>query len=152
MRMQVLIDADGCPVTQIALALAKKHQIPVTLVCDTAHDFSKYGVPVITVDRGADSADFKLVSLLAPGDIVVTQDYGLAAMCLAKRAQALDQNGMPYTDENIEGLLAARHMAKKARNAGTRLRGPKKRTADKDSAFMAQFEKMLKIGEDKNVE
>lgn len=79
--------------------------------------------------------DFALVNMVKPGDIVVTQDYGLAAMCLARRAVPINQNGRVYTDDNIDALLHERHVSKKIRMSGGRLKGPTKRTPDQDKAF-----------------
>lgn len=141
--MRVLIDADGCPVVRIAVNCTKQHGIPTTLVCDSAHLFDLPGVETITVTKGADSADFRLVNMLNPGDIVITQDYGLAAMALARRAHVLNQNGLIYTDENIDSLLLARHTSRKLRNAGVRMKGPAKRTKEQDEAFLSTFEKLL---------
>lgn len=93
--------------------------------------------------KGADSVDFALVNLVRPGDVVVTQDYGLAAMCLARSALALNQDGMEYTADNIDALLLARHTAKKIRNAGGRLKGPAKRTAAQDEDFSAALVRLL---------
>ena len=148
----VLIDADGCPVVDLTIRLAAEHDQPVTLVCDTAHCFTRRDVRVLVVDKGADSADFALVALVNPGDIVVTQDYGLAAMCLAKRALALNQNGLVFTDNNMDGLLAARHEAGKIRRGGGRLRGPKPRTKEEDAHFTQAFLHLLQKGEKQNVE
>jgi uncharacterized protein YaiI (UPF0178 family) len=133
--MRVLIDADGCPVVDIAVALAKKNGVACVILCDTAHHFNREGATTITVEKGADSVDFALVNLVAPGDVVITQDYGLAAMCLARRALPLHQDGMVYTEDNIDALLLARHTARKIRSAGGRLKGPAKRTAEQDRAF-----------------
>ena len=93
--------------------------------------------------RGADSADFALVNRVQSGDVVVTQDYGLAAMCLARRARVLHQDGHEYTPENIDGLLAFRHEARKLRRAGGRTRGPAKRTPAQDEAFRALLARVL---------
>lgn len=147
--MQILIDADGCPVVRIAAKVAKEHSLPCTVVCDSAHMFDIDGAEVVTVDKGADSADFALVNLCRRGDIVVTQDYGLAAMCLAKGGRAINQNGMIYSDSNIEQLLDSRYLSKKARRAGQRLKGPRKRTDEDDNAFLRSLLKMLQEGVDK---
>ncbi|MFH1879633.1 MAG: YaiI/YqxD family protein [Bacillota bacterium] len=133
--MKILIDADGCPVVDIALACARRKGIPVLLICDTAHYFEREGARTITVSKGADSADFRLVNLVEKGDLVITQDYGLAAMALAKQAAVLSQNGMRYADGNIDSLLLARHTARKIRMGGGRLKGPAKRTKEQDGAF-----------------
>ena len=141
--MRVLIDADGCPVVQLAVQCAKRHGVAVTLVCDSAHWFDLPDVETITVPKGADSADFRLVNMLHAGDVVVTQDYGLAAMALARRAHVLNQSGLIYTDENIDSLLLTRHTSRKLRNAGVRMKGPSKRTKEQDEAFLSAFERLL---------
>ena len=141
--MKIFIDADGCPVVEQAVAAAKRRSIGCTIVCDTAHVFSFDCAETVTVDRGADAADFKLVSLISRGDIAVTQDYGLAAMCLAKSAACIDQNGRRYTDANIDSLLDMRFVSKKARACGKHLKGPKKRTASADAAFESELEKLI---------
>ena len=127
--MRVFIDADGCPVVGCAIRVAKRFGIPVLLLCDTAHEFTREGAQTITVSKGADSADFALVNLLHPGDAVVTQDYGLAAMCLARGALPIHQDGKRYTAENIDALLLARHTAK--------------RTPEQVSAFEKAFTQLL---------
>lgn len=141
--MELFIDADGCPVTGIAIALAKEFGLNCTLICDTAHEMRRDGAKTITVSKGADSADFALVNLVKKGDIVVTQDYGLAAMCLSRSAVPIHQDGMVYTNNNIDGLLFFRAAAKKVRNAGGRLKGPSKRTRDQDKAFEAALRRLL---------
>lgn len=133
--MKLMIDADGCPVVALAVKTAEKYGVRCVLVCDTAHTFSDVPAEIITVSQGADSADFRIVNLLNAGDIVVTQDYGLAAMCLAKNATALNQNGLIYSEKNMDELLLSRHIHKKVRRAGGRMKGPKKRTKQQDEAF-----------------
>lgn len=133
--MRILIDADGCPVVDETLKIAKQFALECLILCDTSHRFEREGAETLVFSKGADSVDFALVNLLRPGDLVVTQDYGLAAMCLARSALALNQDGMEYTADNIDALLLARHTAKKIRNAGGRLKGPAKRTAAQDRAF-----------------
>ena len=141
--MELFIDADGCPVTDIAVRLAKQYGLACTLLCDTAHQMERPGVRTITVSKGADSVDFALVNLVAQGDLVVTQDYGLAAMCLSRGAVPIHQDGMIYTNDNIDSLLFFRAAAKKIRNAGGRLKGPAKRTRDQDRAFEAALRSIL---------
>ena len=143
--MRILIDADGCPVVEQTLAVAKEHRLEVYILCDTSHLYEREGAKTITVAKGADSADFRLVNLVREGDIVVTQDYGLAAMCLARRAAVLNQDGMRYTGENIEGLLNFRHQAHKIRAAGGRLRGNAKRRDAQDENFKTALEELIKF-------
>lgn len=141
--MRVLIDADGCPVVRLCVQIAREYGIESIIFCDSAHIFNIDGVKTVTVSTGADSVDFYLVNQLQADDIVITQDYGLAAMCLGKGARALNQNGMVYEAGNIDALLFSRYSAKKARMAGERLRGPKKRSSAEDAAFEAALRKML---------
>jgi uncharacterized protein YaiI (UPF0178 family) len=141
--MRILIDADGCPVVDIAVRLAGQLNIECLILCDTSHVFEKEGVVTLTFSKGADSVDFALVNLVKPGDIVVTQDYGLAAMCLARAAVPVSQDGMVYSDANIDALLLFRHTARKIRNAGGRLKGPAKRTPVQDKAFEEKLRVLL---------
>lgn len=141
--MRILIDADGCPVVDITIKTAAKYQAECIILCDTSHVFRKEGVQTITVEKGADSVDFALVNLVKKGDIVVTQDYGLAAMCLAKGAVPISQDGLIFTDKNIGSLLESRHMAKKIRLGGGRLKGPSKRAAEQDINFKKSLEILI---------
>lgn len=141
--MQLWIDADACPVVDIAIRVACRHQVEVTLVCDDAHWMQREGARTITVARGADSADLMLVNLVHKGDAVVTQDYGLAALCLARGARPMDQNGRIYDESNIDSLLGMRHISKKVRRAGGRLKGPAKRTKEQDEWFEQALERLL---------
>ena len=141
--MTILIDADGCPVVDIAVNIAAEHRIECVILCDTAHVFERAGAKTITVSKGSDSVDFALVNRVQAGDIVVTQDYGLAAMCLARRAVPISQNGMVFTDDNIDALLNQRHMAKKIRMAGGRLKGSPKRTPEQNAAFEQQLRALI---------
>lgn len=142
--MKILIDADGCPVVDLTVRLAAKHGAECVILCDTAHEFNREGAQTVVVEKGADSVDFKLVNLVCEGDIVVTQDYGLAAMCLARKAVPLSQNGMVYTDKNIDQLLFTRYVSKKIRNSGGRLKGPSKRKPEQDKAFEEALERLIK--------
>lgn len=141
--MELLIDADGCPVTDLAIGLARQYHIPCTIFCDTAHQISRPGARTVTVSKGADSADLALVAHVQPGDIVVTQDYGLAALCLSRRAIPIHQDGMIYTEENIDSLLFFRAAAQKVRRSGGRLRGPARRAKEQDRAFAVSLERLL---------
>lgn len=141
--MHLWIDADACPVVDIAIRTAKRHGVEVTLVCDDAHHMQRDGARTITVARGADSADMMLVNLVGRGDAVVTQDYGLAALCLARGARPLDQNGRIYDESNIDSLLGMRHISKKVRRAGGRWKGPPKRTKEQDEWFEQALDRLL---------
>lgn len=143
--MHIYVDADACPVTDIAERIAQKFKIPVTLLCDTNHVLQSDYSEVIVVGAGADAVDYKLIGLCHKGDIVVSQDYGVAAMALGKGAYAIHQSGKWYTDENIDQMLMERHLNKKARRSSKRnhIKGPGKRTAEDDKRFAESFEKLV---------
>ena len=149
--MQILVDADACPVVSIVERVAKEHNLPVTLLCDTNHVLSSDYSEVIVVGAGADAVDYKLISICHRGDIVVSQDYGVAAMALGKGANAIHQSGKWYTNENIDQMLMERHLNKKARRESGKnhLKGPRKRTAEDDEHFRESFEKMIHMVMDK---
>lgn len=145
--MQILIDADACPVIQIAEKVAIKYNIPVTLICDTNHILNSDYSEVIVVSAGADAVDYRLINICHKGDIVITQDYGVAAMALAKGAYSIHQSGRWYTNENIDQMLMERHINKKARrtSAKNHIKGPRKRTEEDDKRFAESFEKIVKL-------
>ena len=140
---KILIDADGCPVVDITIRIAKAHGLDCIILCDTSHYFERDGAITITVSKGADSVDFALVNMVRSGDIVVTQDYGLAAMCLARKAIPVSQDGMVYTGDNIGGLLEQRAMAQKVRRGGGRLSGPSKRTDEQNITFAKNLSELI---------
>ena len=132
--MNILIDADGCPVVDLALQIAKQFGIPVIILCDTSPQIER---------KGADSVDFALVNRVKPGDLVVTQDYGLASMCLARCARVLNQNGLEYTADNMDALMLRRYENKKLLRAGKHPKGSAKRTKEQDEAFASTLTSLL---------
>ena len=143
--MKILVDADACPVVRQVEDVAKRYGVPVILLCDTNHVLQSDYSTVKVIGAGADAVDIALVNLCESGDVVITQDYGVAAMALGKRAFAFHQDGWQYTDENIERLLLERHVAKKARRSSHKahLKGPKKRTAEDNTTFSEALELFL---------
>ena len=143
--MKIYVDADACPVIGIVEKIAQKYQIPVMLLCDTNHILSSQYCEVKIIGAGADAVDFALINLCKKGDIVVTQDYGVAAMVLGKGAYGIHQSGRWYTNETIDQMLMERHLNKKARRSSGKnhLKGPKKRTEEDDLRFEQSFEKLI---------
>ena len=142
-NLKIFIDADGCPVVDITVKIAVQRGIECIILCDTSHVFEKQGAKTITVSKGADSVDFALVNMVQPGDVVITQDYGLAAMCMSRRAVPISQNGMVYSEDNIDALLLQRYTAKKIRMSGGRLKGSAKRVPEQDMDFEVGLLKLL---------
>ena len=145
--MNIYVDADACPVVRIVEDIAEKYNIAVTLLCDTNHVLNSDYSDVIVVGAGADAVDYKLISICHKGDIVVSQDYGVAAMALGKGAYAIHQSGRWYTNDNIDRMLMERHLNKKQRRTShqNHVKGPKKRTSEDDERFRESFEKMVRM-------
>ena len=143
--MKILVDADACPVVPIVEHMAEKYGIPVILLCDTNHVLQSEYSEVKVIGAGADAVDFALVGLCQKGDLVVTQDYGVAAMILGKGAYGIHQSGKWYTDENIDRMLMERHISKKVRRSKSRhhLKGPARRTAEDDTSFEKSLEQLI---------
>lgn len=143
--MRIFVDADACPVVKIVEDTARTYRIPVTLLCDTNHILCSDYSEIKVIGAGADAVDYVLVGLCRKGDIVVTQDYGVAAMALGKGAFCIHQSGKWYTDDNIEQMLMERHLAGKARRASKKnhLRGPRKRTKEDDERFEESLIRMI---------
>ena len=134
---KLYIDGDACPVTDICIKVCKSYGAECIIICDFNHNINRTGATTITVSKGSDSADFALVnSIDSKNSIVVTADYGLAAMCLARAATVINPDGLLYTNDNIDNLLFTRHISKKERMAGNRTKGPKKRTHQNDLDFL----------------
>lgn len=147
--MKILVDADACPVIPIIERIAKKYKLLVVLLCDTNHVLHSDYSEVKVIGAGADAVDFALVCLCEKGDLVVTQDYGVAAMILGKGAHGIHQNGKWYTNENIDRMLMERHISKRERRSKSKyhLKGPAKRTLEDDRIFEGSLEKLIhKIG------
>ena len=146
--MRILIDADACPVIRLVEKIAQAYEIPVVLLCDTNHVLESDYSEIKVIGAGMDAVDFALVGMCSQGDIVVTQDYGVAAMILGKDAYGIHQSGKWYTDENIDQMLMERHINKKARRASGKhhLKGPAKRTEEDDLRFAESFEKLVSKG------
>lgn len=141
--MEIYIDADGCPVVEQTIKIAKKYNIGVIIVKNFAHQITSDYASVISVDISRDSADFYIVNHLNAQDIVITQDYGLAAMVISKQAIPINQNGIIYTKENIDGMLNRRHLHQELRRQNKYLGKSKKRKIQWDISFEEQLRKLL---------
>ncbi|MBI2265306.1 MAG: YaiI/YqxD family protein [Armatimonadetes bacterium] len=137
--MKILVDADACPVKEIIVRAAKEFRLPVIMFIDTSHVLDDGYSRVIQVDKGRESADLALVNQTEKGDIVVTQDYGLASMALSKGAVPVNENGRIYSSKNIDRLLFERFFSKKIRRAGGRTSNPPKRKKEDNQEFEKVF-------------
>lgn len=141
--MKIVVDADACPVRNIIVAQAQKYGLEVLMVCDTCHELNDGYSRIVVVDKGPDSADIALIKLVEPKDIVVSQDIGVCAMALGKKARAITPSGVLLDESNLDQLLMERFLGKKLRRAGKHIKGPHKRSPESDKAFLEQFTKLL---------
>ena len=143
--MEVFIDADACPVVRIAERVAKKYNLKVNLFSDTNHILKSDYSNIIIIGAGADAVDIALINNCHKGDIVITQDYGVAALALGKGAFAIHQSGKIFTENNIDSLLMQRYVCKKQRMSSSKhhIKGPKKRTKEDDINFENSFENLI---------
>ncbi|HYA90301.1 MAG TPA: YaiI/YqxD family protein [Thermodesulfobacteriota bacterium] len=141
--MKILIDADACPksVLQSCMRLGRKYNVPVWTVASFNHRIESDHS--IVVGDGFQEADMKIMNLTKAGDIIVTGDWGLAAMVLGKKAKSLSPMGREFDPEKIGVLLEEREVKAKIRRGGGRTRGPKKRTSSDDQRFENRLEEVL---------
>lgn len=141
--MKVHVDADACPVKELVIKIGKSKGFEVVLYMDVNHVYRGNDVEVVTVDQGPDSVDMAIVNGMGTGEVVITNDYGLAALVIGKGGIVMDGKGKEYTSDNIDLYLFERHMHKEIRMAKKRHKGPKKRLKEADLAFAKNFEALL---------
>lgn len=145
--MKIIVDADASPVKKEVIEIAAAFDLSVLLVMSIAHysfDDLPAHVENIYVEKGADRADFKIVQLAKKGDVIITQDYGLASLLLPKGCRVVHHNGYEYTDQNIDRLLETRHFSALQREAGLRTKGPSAFTEADRQKFRLYFEQLIK--------
>lgn len=146
----LFIDADACPVTRDALAIARSRGVPVVLVANATQNLARYaerpGVECIQVSGGADAADFAIVERIKPDDILVTQDLGLAAMALGRGARTMSPRGRIHSAVTIDMELAVRHAEQKHRRSGGRTRGPSAFEEEDREHFAEVLKRLLHEG------
>lgn len=142
--MKILVDADACPVRNNAINIARENNIIINLYFDDTHEITSDYANVIMVSKGSDMVDLRIIKELKKGDLVITGDYGLASLVLAKNGLCIHPDGFLYTSANIDELLFKRFLGKKNRQMNKRIIGPKKRTSDLDFRFEELLKSILK--------
>ncbi|MFT8350236.1 YaiI/YqxD family protein [Clostridium saccharoperbutylacetonicum] len=130
--MKIIIDGDACPGIPIIEKIAKTYEVPVIIYCDINHFIQSDYSEVKIVDSGFQSVDMYVMNETKQGDIIVSQDYGVAAICLSKKAKVINPKGYIYNEQNIDRLLEERHISQKIRKGGGKTSNPKKRNEDDD--------------------
>lgn len=141
--MRIIVDADSCPTKDIILEIAMKYNVAVVMYFDSSHDYINDYATVKIVEKGFDSVDFYIIKDVCSSDFVVTQDYGLAALCLTKNVVVIHPNGFEFTTNNIDELLNYRYLGHKSRLKNKHIKGPKKRSKEDDVNFYHLLEKLI---------
>ncbi|MBV7274373.1 YaiI/YqxD family protein [Clostridiaceae bacterium UIB06] len=149
--MRIIVDADACPGKQIIERAAKENNIKVIMYCDISHTITSNYSEVRYVDKGFQSVDMALINVTEKEDIIITQDYGVAAMALGKKAYAIGPKGHIYDNDNMDRLLFERHLSAKVRRSGGKTSNPRKRTKEDDERLYINLLKLIKIGLAKEV-
>ncbi len=141
--MKLLVDADACPksVLRICTRVAEKYDLLVITVASFNHRIDSDHHVIVGADP--QETDFKIINSAEPGDVVVTQDWGLAAIVLGKGARPLSPVGREFRSDKMEFLLEERDVKAKFRRRGGRTKGPRKRTSEDDQRFEASLERII---------
>jgi uncharacterized protein YaiI (UPF0178 family) len=143
--MKIIIDGDACPSISAIEKVAKEENIEVLIFCDINHYINSDYSTVKVVDSGFQSVDMHVVNNTLENDIVITQDYGVAAMCLPKKSFVLSPKGYSYTDKNIDRLLEERHISQRIRRGGGKTTNPKKRSKEDEIRLIVNLKKIIEI-------
>lgn len=141
--MRIIVDGDGCAGRYIIEEVGKKYSVEIIIFCTVSHMIRSDYSQVKIVDEGFQSVDMYVANITKKGDIVVSQDYGVAAMALGKGALAISPRGNIYNNENIDILLFERHLKQKNRRAGGKSKGNHKRTREDDEKLYRNLEKLI---------
>mgnify|MGYP000459658103 FL=1 len=141
--MKIFVDADGCPVVSIAIEVAKEYGIKIVVVKNYSVLLDDPYAEIVSVDISRDSADYYIANRIAKGDILITQDYGLAAMALTRGAYCINQNGLIINDKNIDNMLNRRHFNAELRRKKKIYTKFKKRNTQDDEIFERNLRKLI---------
>lgn len=146
--MKIIVDADACPkgVLQACLQKGLQYNVEVWTIASFNHNI--LSDHHIIVGNASQETDLKVLNLTHGGDVIITQDWGLAAMILGKGAKCMSPDGREYQSHTMDFMLEERELKAKYRRSGGRTKGPKKRTAESDKKFAANLERILQQGKD----
>jgi len=139
----IRVDGDACPGIGLIEELAKKYNVNMKIYADFTHNITSDYAEVLLLDKSSQNVDMRIISETKESDIIVTQDFGLASIVLSKGAHAIGPKGLVYTNDNIDRLLAERHLSAQIRKATNRIKGPKKRTEEDNERLINNLEKIL---------
>jgi len=139
--IEILVDADACPVKAEIYRVAARHKVRVTVVSGSVIAIPRDPmIERVIAGDGFDAADDRIAERARPGSIVVTADVPLAARAIKAGAEVIGSNGRPFTEASIGMALAMRNLMDDLRASGERTSGPKPFTARDRSAFLSALD------------
>lgn len=142
--MKILVDADACPSREKIIGLANTYKVPIFLYCDFSHALESEDATIIYCDTSYQSVDMKIINDIQKGDILITQDYGLAMLALSKECLVFHVSGFRYEKGKIDKMMELKHQNAKLRRSKVHVKGPKKRTKEEERNLLTNLEKVLK--------
>lgn len=142
--MRILVDADACPSINMITSIAKEYKLPLTLYSDTTHNLKNDYALIKTLSKGFQSVDIKIINDINNNDILITQDFGLATLALAKKSKVISPKGLIYTNDNIDRLNFEKYLNSLNRRQKIHIKGPKKRTIDDSKRLEDSIIKCIK--------
>lgn len=146
--MRIIVDGDGCPARDLIEKVAKENNIELIIYCSIDHMIKSDYAEVRYADKGSQVVDMKVANEAKKNDIVISQDYGVAAMVLGKGAYAISPKGYIYSHKNIDNLLFQRHISAKIRKSGGKYSNPKKRTKEDNERLYTNLIKLMQNNND----
>jgi hypothetical protein len=145
MTLQILVDADACPVKEEIYRVAERHRVPVSVVSNSP--FRVPPSPLVTrvgVSGAFDAADDWIAERADARSVVITGDILLAERCLKAGATVLAHNGKPFTPASIGGAIATRAIMADLRAGADGLTGGPRPFAKTDrSRFLQALDQAL---------
>lgn len=142
--MKILVDGDSCSVKDIILQTSKSYCIKVIIFASINHFMNlDDDVEIKYVDSYSQAVDIEIANLSSSGDIVITNDYGLASLVIEKGCFCISNRGQIFNKDNIDGFLLSRHISLQARKEGMRVKGPSKKNNHDDDKFRKGLIKLI---------
>ncbi|OPY58236.1 MAG: hypothetical protein A4E55_01055 [Pelotomaculum sp. PtaU1.Bin035] len=141
--MKIIVDADAIPRNALEICRQAATEFSVSLVTVASFNHQIESEHHVVVGNAPQEADLQVVNLTREGDIVVTQDWGLAAMVIGKGAAAVSPAGRIFNPATVDFLLEERELKARHRRSGGRTKGPAKRTVKDDNNFKKNLYKLL---------
>lgn len=139
--IEILVDADACPVKAEIFRVAERHGVHVCVVSNSGMLLPREPfIERVLVPAGPDVADDWIAARARPGSVVVTADVPLADRAVKAGAVVLAPTGRGFTPDSIGMALATRNLMDSLRSAGVETTGPRAFSPKDRSAFLSALD------------